>query len=73
MALEYALLQHCGSTTRFSGESHFIWLILLAVYPGESFPDGLCLLGAGEPQPARQDRGVPGRRVRRAAEFGGAV
>lgn len=25
MALEYALLQRCGSTTRFSGETHFIW------------------------------------------------
>lgn len=77
MALEYALLQHCESTTRFSGETHFIWLILLALHPGENVPDHqslcLCLLGAGEPQPARQDRGVPGRRVRGAAEFGGAV
>lgn len=39
MALEYALLQHCRSTTRFSGETQFVWLILLAVYPGENFPD----------------------------------
>lgn len=58
-------------------EKDLIWLILLAVNPGENFPDHqslcLCLLGAGEPQPARQDRGVPGRRVGGAAEFGGAV
>lgn len=76
-ALEFALWQRCRSTTRFRGETHFIGLSLLAVFPGEDFPDHqsvcICLLGAGEPQPARQDRCVPGRRVRGAAQFGGGV